>query len=67
MALHVRPVKLRERLYLLIPVDIARLVGVAAESTFSLTLIENDASVKLVYELKKVLEDHRLAKNPIDV
>ncbi len=48
-----KPVRLRESLYLLIPVDIARLVGVVSASTFFLTLNENPESVKLVYEIKK--------------
>jgi hypothetical protein len=51
--LKVRPVKLRDSLYLLIPVDIARLLGVASSSDFQLSLNENQDSVKLVYELKK--------------
>lgn len=51
--LKVRPVKLRDSLYLLIPVDIARLLGVASSSDFQLSLNENQESVKLVYELKK--------------
>jgi hypothetical protein len=51
--LKVRPVKLRDSLYLLIPVDIARLLGVASSSDFQLRLDENQDSVKLVYELKK--------------
>ncbi len=38
---------------MLIPVDIARLVGVVSASTFFLTLNENPESVKLVYEIKK--------------
>ena len=53
MTLKVRPVKLRDSLYLLIPVDIARLLGVASSSDFQLSLNENQESVKLVYELKK--------------
>ena len=53
MPLKVRPVKLRDSLYLLIPVDIARLLGVASSSDFQLSLNENQESVKLVYELKK--------------
>jgi hypothetical protein len=51
--LKVRPVKLRDSLYLLIPVDIARLLGVASSSDFQLSLNENQDTVKLVYELKK--------------
>jgi hypothetical protein len=51
--LKVRPVKLRDSLYLLIPVDIARLLGVASSSDFQLSLNENQESVKLVYELRK--------------
>ena len=66
LALDVRPVKLRESLYLLIPVDIARLVGVAAESRFSLTLSESDASVKLVYELKRAVDELSLVKDPVE-
>ena len=53
MPLKVRPVKLRDSLYLLIPVDIARLLGVVSSSDFQLSLNENQDSVKLVYELKK--------------
>lgn len=53
MTLKVRPVKLRDSLYLLIPVDIARLLGVASSSDFRLSLNESQDSVKLVYELKK--------------
>ncbi|HEX4920449.1 MAG TPA: hypothetical protein VFV92_06885 [Candidatus Bathyarchaeia archaeon] len=53
MPLKVRPVKLRDSLYLLIPVDIARLLGVASSSDFQLSLNENQDSVKLVYELRK--------------
>jgi len=51
--LKVKPVKLRDSLYLLIPVDIARLLGVAASSHFQLSLNENQESVRLVYEMKK--------------
>jgi hypothetical protein len=43
-------------LYLLIPVDIARLVGVASGSSFLLSLSENQESIRLVYELKKDAE-----------
>lgn len=53
MPLRVRPVKLRDSLYLLIPVDIARLLGVVSSSDFQLSLNENQDTVKLVYELKK--------------
>lgn len=53
MPLRVRPVKLRDSLYLLIPVDIARLLGVASSSDFQLSLNESQETVKLVYELKK--------------
>ncbi len=53
MPLNVRPVRLRDSLYLLIPVDIVRLVGVVAASNFSLILNENAESIRLVYELKK--------------
>ena len=53
MPLKVKPVKLRESLYLLIPVDIARLLGVAASSHFQLSLNENQDSVMLVYEMRK--------------
>jgi len=51
--LRVKPVKLRDSLYLLIPVDIARLLGVAASSHFQLSLNENQESVRLVYEMRK--------------
>jgi len=51
--LKVKPVKLRDSLYLLIPVDIARLLGVAASSHFQLSLNESQESVKLVYEMRK--------------
>ena len=56
MPLNVRPVRLRDSLYLLIPVDIARLVGVASGSSFLLSLSENQESIRLVYELKKDAE-----------
>jgi len=46
-------VRLRDSLYLLIPVDIARLVGVLTSSNFSLSLSENPECIRLVYELKK--------------
>jgi hypothetical protein len=51
--LKVKPVKLRDSLYLLIPVDIARLLGVAASSHFQLSLNENQESIRLVYEMRK--------------
>jgi hypothetical protein len=51
--LKVKPVKLRDSLYLLIPVDIARLLGVVSSSHFQLSLNENQDSVKLVYEMRK--------------
>ncbi len=38
---------------MLIPVDIARLLGVAASSHFQLSLNENQESVRLVYEMRK--------------
>ena len=53
LPLRVKPVKLRDSLYLLIPVDIVRLLGVGSESDFHLLLSEKDDSIKLVYELKK--------------
>jgi len=53
VTLKVKPVKLRDSLYLLIPVDIARLLGVAASSHFQLSLNENQDSVRLVYEMRK--------------
>ncbi len=53
MPLRVRPVRLRDSLYLLIPVDIARLVGVESSSKFLLSLSEDKESVHLVYEMKK--------------
>ncbi len=56
MPLNVRPVRLRDSLYLLIPVDIARLVGVASSSRFLLSLNEGEDSVRLVYEMKKTIE-----------
>ncbi len=59
MPLRVRPVRLRDSLYLLIPVDIARLVGVASSSNFMLSLSENQESIRLVYELKKEIETQK--------
>ncbi len=53
MPLRVRPVKLRESLYLLIPVDIARLIGAATKSNFNLTLVEEQTLIRLVYEMRK--------------
>ena len=67
MPLNVRPVRLRESLYLLIPVDIARLVGVVSASKFSLTLNENNESVKLVYELKKESGDQQIVQRPVEL
>ncbi len=67
MPLNVRPVKLRESLYLLIPVDIARLIGVVNASNFSLTLNESSESVKLVYELKKESGDQPLVQRPVEL
>ena len=64
MTLKVRPVRLRDSLYLLIPVDIARLLGVASSSDFQLSLNENQDSVKLVYELKK--EENEKADEKIE-
>lgn len=52
-----RPVKLRDSLYLLIPVDIARLVGAASSSNFLLSLNEKEDSVQLVYEMKKTTDN----------
>ncbi len=66
MPLSVRPVRLRDSLYLLIPVDIARLVGVVAASSFSLTLNENPESIKLVYELKKDEQSHQAARKILE-
>ena len=66
MPLNVRPVRLRDSLYLLIPVDIARLVGVASSSKFHLSLNEGEDSVQLVYEMKKESEtpdNSRIDKN----
>jgi hypothetical protein len=58
----VKPVKLRDSLYLLIPVDIVRLLGVESESNFHLLLNEKDDSVKLVYEMKKKSgQNHHIA------
>ena len=67
MPLNVRPVRLRESLYLLIPVDIARLIGVVSASKFSLTLNENNGSVKLVYELKKESGDQPINQSPVEL
>jgi len=67
LPLNVRPVRLRESLYLLIPVDIARLIGVASASKFSLTINENDGSVKLVYELKKESTDQLTTESPVEL
>ncbi len=53
MTLRVKPVRLRDSLYLLIPVDIARLLGVASSSDFQLSLAESQESVRLVYEMRK--------------
>ena len=66
LPLNVRPVKLRESLYLLIPIDIARLVGVVTACSFSLTLSENPEGVRLVYELKKSPQDQQLVKRPAE-
>ena len=67
MPLNVRPVRLRESLYLLIPVDIARLIGAVGASKFSLTLTENNDSVKLVYELKKENVDQPIVQRPVEL
>ncbi len=67
MPLNVRPVRLRESLYLLIPVDIARLIGAVSASKFSLTLTENNDSVKLVYELKKENVDQPIVQRPVEL
>ena len=57
LPLNVRPVRLRDSLYLLIPVDIARLVGVASSSKFLLSLNENEDTVQLVYVMKKASDN----------
>lgn len=57
LPLNVRPVRLRDSLYLLIPVDIARLVGVASSSKFLLSLNENEDTVQLVYAMKKTSDN----------
>jgi len=66
--LRVKPVKLRDSLYLLIPVDIARLVGVGSSSHFHLRLDEDSETVRLVYEMKKedenALERKQEASSP---
>jgi len=67
MPLNVRPVRLRESLYLLIPVDIARLIGAVSFLKFSLTLTENNDSVKLVYELKKENGDQPIVQRPVEL
>ncbi len=64
LPLNVRPVRLRDSLYLLIPVDIARLVGVVTGSNFSLSLSENPESVRLVYELKKDAQIQKVNQKP---
>jgi hypothetical protein len=64
LPLQVKPVKLRDSLYLLIPVDIVRLLGVGSESNFHLLLSEKDDSVKLVYEMKKKPETLASSQSP---
>lgn len=59
-----KPVKLRDSLYLLIPVDIVRLLGVESESNFHLLLNEKDDSVKLVYEMKKKSSQNNNVNDP---
>ncbi len=54
--------KLRDSLYLLIPVDIARLVGVESSSKFLLSLAEDEDSVQLVYQMKKEPESSEAAE-----
>ena len=66
MPLNVKPVRLRDSLYLLIPVDIARLVGIVAASSFSLTLNEDPESVKLVYEVRKNRQPEMAEESPKD-
>lgn len=53
MPLNVKPVRLRDSLYLLIPVDIARLIGAASSSKFSLSMNEAEGAVRLIYEMRK--------------
>jgi len=52
----VKPVRLRDSLYLLIPVDIARLIGIASSSKFFLSISEGEETVRLVYEMRKAVE-----------
>ncbi len=56
LTLDVKPVRLRDSLYLLIPVDIARLIGVASSSKFLLSISEGEETVRLVYEMRKDIE-----------
>lgn len=47
--IRLRPIRLRKSLYLLIPMELARLIGVTKESRFLLTL-RHDGDYVLEYE-----------------
>jgi len=61
LTLDVKPVRLRDSLYLLIPVDIARLIGIASSAKFLLSISEGEQTVRLVYEMKKLETASKMA------
>jgi hypothetical protein len=53
LTLTVRPVKLKQSIYLRVPIDIASLIGLDGHEEVTLTLEQQDEQFLLVYSVRK--------------
>jgi len=64
MTLRIRPVKLKQSIYLRVPSDIANLIGMDSEAEVTLTIEEQNHQFLLVYSVRKPLHQDTARSPP---
>lgn len=64
MTLRIRPVKLKQSIYLRVPSDIANLIGMDSEAEVTLTIEEQNHQFLLVYSVRKALHQDTVPSSP---
>jgi hypothetical protein len=64
MTLRIRPVKLKQSIYLRVPSDIANLIGMDSEAEVTLTIEEQNHQFLLVYSVRKPLQQEPARSSP---
>lgn len=60
VGIRLKPIRLRNSLYLLIPMEVAKLIGIAQDTRFILTLKHGDECVLMYKKVDKNLRSDRI-------